>query len=175
MKIVKLLSDLSFRQAVWLLPVAMVIHITEELLGFPGWFTRHTVFEMTHIQFIVYNVVFLGTALVCCISVSWISSRIGIWALLFFCWLYCFWNGLFHISTTLVFKNLSPGTFTVFLLYIPLWFRLNHLARIENKSSAAGIGLAAVTSGVVHGALVYLIWWQEWLPLDWLPELIGIQ
>jgi hypothetical protein len=95
----------------WLVPAAFIAHVAEELPRFPQWATKH--FGTTTTQFYVASHAALVPALVgasargarrpsdsrAAFCATTVSSGLGI-------------NAIFHIATTALFREYSPGVVT---------------------------------------------------------------
>jgi hypothetical protein len=95
----------------WLVPAAFLAHVVEELPRFPQWATRH--FGTTTTQFYLVSHAVLVPALVgasargarrpsdsrAAFLATTVSSGLGI-------------NAIFHIATTVLFREYSPGVVT---------------------------------------------------------------
>jgi hypothetical protein len=107
----------------WLLLVALALHMGEEWSRFPEWATRH--FGTTSPRFFLVSHVPIVAVVA---WVSWGASRRP--AAESFLWWYAFilaafvTNALFHVATTLVFREYSPGLVTGVVLYPAVAVRL---------------------------------------------------
>src|SRR5690242_1359455 len=103
----------------WLPLLAFLVHVAEEWPRFPAWATRH--FGATSRPFYLYSHVVLiavGT-LVCQRAAA--QGPGGPWAMLATAMQHTLLtNGLFHLATTVLFREYSPGVVTGTLLFLPL-------------------------------------------------------
>lgn len=136
----------------WLPCALFLLHVAEEYKGFPAWATRHfgatsrAYFVYSHLPLIAANAVVCGlatrgssTAVLLCIAVQWVL----------------FTNGRFHLVTTFLFREYSPGVVTGTLLFFPAtWFLLSR----TSTPLGLPIALGTVASSLIIASL--------WLPMD---------
>ena len=103
----------------WLPFVLFLIHSIEEIaFGFPAWATAH--FGSTTLFFFIQHHVPLF--ILAFVSSYFAAKKNGsvFWRVLTTAWQVQFVvNGLFHVITTIVFKEYSPGVITGLLLFLP--------------------------------------------------------
>jgi hypothetical protein len=137
----------------WLVPAAFLVHVAEELPRFPRWATKH--FGTTTTQFYLASHAVLVPALVrasargarrpfdsqAAFFATTVSSGLGI-------------NAIFHIATTALFREYSPGVVTGAAGMLPAalytLYRTKR-GRILNDGQIVGAVLAgtAITTAVV--------------------------
>lgn len=106
----------------WCVPLAFALHVAEELTGgFPAWASRHFA-SMTTLAFAVGNGIGVGMFAYLAYGAVRFGGR-WIWFLMAAQWA-LFLNAGFHIGTTLLFGEYSPGVITNIVLYLPLTFWL---------------------------------------------------
>jgi hypothetical protein len=150
--------------AYWVPIVVFVVHIAEECWLFPAWATRH--FGTTSRAWYVYShiVLVVLAALICARAQAGTSETIWRvlstsiqWALAT--------NAIFHVSTTVLFREYSPGLFTGIFIVLPATVYLFNRALTEGHLTllqvALGVGL-----GTLVGAAVVLSLWMD-MGLDW--------
>ncbi len=124
--VIKQLSSMKFRQAVWLFPIAYTLHVFEELPQF------------TNLAPVVLQV---------------IPNRIMIF--IFFTFVFtpavCF-NILFHAGATAAFGVYSPGLLTALTLYPPLFYVVTRLAFREGLITNRMAIISFVVAGAFHAA-----------------------
>ncbi len=132
----------------WLLPVAAILHITEEFIfpgGFVAWYRnyRHAVSSsITATYLVVVNAIFV----IACLLPFALGPLRGV-ALWLTMASVVFVNALFHIRGSIQTGQYSPGVVTSVLMYIPLsiygyWFLLSkHYASAGTAVSSALIGM----------------------------------
>ena len=62
-------------------------------------------------------------------------------------------NAVFHVSTTLAYREYSPGVVTS-MLTVPLWGRLTRAALAEHRLSKRDLNACVLVAGIVHAAVV---------------------
>lgn len=114
----------------WLVPAVFAAHIAEELPRFPQWATRH--FGTTTKEFYVVSHLVLGPAVVACAAAG--SKRAGSWMGPF---AGCaaagvmVANTVYHVGTTALFREYSPGVVTAVLGMLPASLYALRRARAE--------------------------------------------
>jgi hypothetical protein len=116
----------------WILPISVVLHITEEFLfpgGFMSWWKKY---EPAKAKSITSRYLIIINVLLVAISfnpvLSGLTSRGIIWWLSVASILVV--NSYFHIKAVILSKRYSPGVITSILIYMPLgiygyWFFLS--------------------------------------------------
>lgn len=99
----RFLRNASFREIVWLAPLAHPVHIVEEFWRFPLWASTYFAPGFTTQRFVVGNSVIMLGLLGLTVLVSVVRVRAG--DFIYFCWLFgqLFHNALFHMGTTAYF------------------------------------------------------------------------
>jgi Protein of unknown function with HXXEE motif len=62
-------------------------------------------------------------------------------------------NPLFHLGTTVAYREYSPGVVSSVLM-VPFWWRLTHAARAEHRLSERDVIACTLVAGIVHAAVV---------------------
>ena len=148
-----LLDALHFRDVIWLLPVAVALHVLEELPRFPAWANRtlHGV-TYTRAKFLFENLALFLILLAALLMTQWLPAattggKLGVVLTLgAAAGLVC--NIIFHAYHTLRSGIYSPGTVTACLLFAPV------SSLVFWKAAQAGlvtpfVGTAAVVLGIV--------------------------
>jgi hypothetical protein len=145
----------------WLPTLVFLAHIAEEFPRFPAWATRH--FGATSRAWYVYTHIALVAIAVTISARAEAAAPRTIWPLLAmaFQWVLAT-NALFHIATTIMFKEYSPGVVTGTLLFLPATAYLFN--RVVAAHFFTTVQLASVVAiGTVLGAAVVA---SLWLPMD---------
>jgi hypothetical protein len=150
--------------SIYALPALLfLLHVAEELTGgFPAWATVH--FGTTTTPWFVYSHIPLITAL---LVVAWRASRPDAspaatllavatqWGTT--------WNGVFHLATTLLFREYSPGVITAVLLFVPALIvvarRASRDDRLTPRQQALAAALGFGGNALAVGSL--------WLEMSW--------
>jgi len=129
----RLLARLSYRQAIWLAPLAYGVHILEESQRFAVWASTHFAEGFTTAQFIKNNLMVMAVLIALSLLVTFHPRR---WtALLHFFQLSAglFHNALFHVGATAYLGVYSPGLLSAILLYLPVSY---HITKLGHRVSA---------------------------------------
>jgi hypothetical protein len=145
------MSEIAFRQAVWLVPVAVLLHVLEEWPRFPRWARRFASPDYTDREYVAIHAFGLATAL----AATWAVSRLpSPWLVFPFLALLVgpglFWNAFFHVGGTLVSRAYCPGVLTGVVIYLPLASWLGALAVREGILGAGALAAAAAVAGAFH-------------------------
>ena len=139
----------------WSVLAVLLVHVAEELPGFPEWATRHFGTTSTA-YFVLSHIPLIATVL-------WIVQRAArpgaadawIWLLLVV-QVTLGVNGLFHLAATLWFGDYSPGVVTGLALYLPLTFYL--LPRAARRLGPLRTATACCVGTLVSALLVCSLW-----------------
>lgn len=145
----------------WIPFIVFLLHCAEEYPFFPQWATRH--FGATSKPWYVYShiVLFFMMIAICAIATVAEPQTWGKLILLSLMWSLCF-NALFHIVSTIAFKEYSPGVVTGTLLFIPLTCFMSYMAIAEYMLTWSQF-LTALVLGLESMALVIA---SLWLPMN---------
>lgn len=147
------LSSLSFRQAVWLFPVAYVLHVFEELPQFTNWARHYAAASFTLRDYLVVHISGIVVAIVVPAVIWFFPKRIVIF--LFFTFVFtpavCF-NIIFHAGATAAFGAYSPGLLTALTLYPPLFYVVSRLAFREGLLTNRIALISFAFAGLFHAA-----------------------
>lgn len=114
----------------WLVPAAFGVHIAEELPRFPQWATRH--FGITSKRFYIASHCVLGPAVIACCAAGakgsggWKGPFAGSAAASVMVV-----NTVYHVGTTALFREYSPGVVTAVLGMLPASLYALHHARAD--------------------------------------------
>jgi hypothetical protein len=64
------------------------------------------------------------------------------------------WNPMFHLGTTIAYREYSPGVVTALTLFPALWWRETRRALRAGRLSRRGVALCAAAGGLMHLAAV---------------------
>lgn len=148
----------------WLATLTFLLHCVEEFPRFPTWATRH--FGVTSRPYYVYSHIPLIAGIVTTSHLASISPAGSVWTLLATAgqWV-LFTNAVFHLATTVLFREYSPGVVTGTLLFLPGTAHvLDRTVRHELLTS--GQLVLSLALGTVAGALVIASLWLR-MDLDW--------
>ena len=110
-----------FRNLVWLMPAAYLLHIVEEYLGgFPAWVTHDVHGRFDNVAFAANNLAFMAILLALVYANCRKQTLARSSALVAFASANLFWDALFHLGMTPVLDRYSPGLVTAMLLYYPI-------------------------------------------------------
>lgn len=144
----------SARLRYWLPTALFAVHVAEEWLGgFPDWATRH--FGTTSPRWFVVSHVPLVLAM---IAISARASARG--ARSRWVWLAAalmvglFGNAVFHVVTSALFDEYSPGLVTAALLFAPATPIVIKHAAADGALTTAGIAAACVVGALGSGLVV---------------------
>lgn len=148
----------------WLPLIVFIPHMVEEYPRFPAWATRH--FGATSRAWYVYSHIFLvAIAVPVCLWAGNASSqgwgRIVGTALM----ITLAMNGVFHVVTTLIFREYSPGVLTGTLLFFPATGYMLLLTVRESLLTTPQIGEAVVIGTVVQVAVIASLYLR--MDIDW--------
>jgi len=115
-------NKLKLKHIAWFIPVGYLLHLLDEYFvgeGFANWFSEVMKANLSSGDFIIINS--FGLAAVVLIVMLYSLDKlngflIAALGVLFFV------NGIVHITASLLTVSYSPGTFTSFVIYLPLGF-----------------------------------------------------
>jgi hypothetical protein len=146
-----------FRNVIWLMPAAYLLHIVEEYLGgFPAWVTHDVHGRFDNVAFAYNNLAFMAI-LVTLVSVNYQRrTQVRSVALVVFASANLFWDALFHLGMTPVLNRYSPGLITAMLLYYPICLLIGAVIIKEKILSPRRFGLA-LTGGLA--VFAFVVWY----------------
>jgi hypothetical protein len=151
--IIRSLDSLSFRQAVWLFPVAYILHVLEELPQFTNWAKQYAAPTFTMRNYLVIHLSGIVIALLAPVVLWFFLNRVVIF--IFFSFVFtpavCF-NILFHAGATAVFGAYSPGLLTALALYPPLFYFVSRRAFREGLVTNRVALISFALAGLFHAA-----------------------
>ena len=144
----------GFNRAAWTFPAAYVVHVAEEAPGFTAWATRNASGRYTQTDFVRNNALGFVSTLA---ATAWITRSerraLGLAYYTLVVTQQAVFNALFHMGTTLAYREYSPGVVTS-VLTVPLWRRLTRAALAEHRLSKRDVIVCTFVAGVVRAAVV---------------------
>jgi hypothetical protein len=144
----------------WATFALLAVHVAEEVPAFPAWATRHfgtttpAFYVLSHIPLLA-AVFYIARNAAAGAGTQWLWLAAAIQAGLAA-------NGLFHLATTVVFGEYSPGVVTGAGLCVP--FAVYFLSRVRGHGALRG---AQVVTACVAGVVVAILLTASlWLHMD---------
>jgi Protein of unknown function with HXXEE motif len=161
--IIENFGALNFRQAVWLFPVAYLLHVLEELPQFTNWARHYTNAGFTMRDYLAVHLSGLVVAILAP-AVIWFFANLMI-IFVFFTFVFtpavCF-NLFFHAGATAAFGVYCPGLITALTIYPPLFYFLSRRAFRENLITPRTGVVSFVLAGLFHAADVSRNVFKAW-------------
>jgi uncharacterized protein with HXXEE motif len=148
---VRLLSHLSFHQAVWLYSAAFCLHVLEEWPNFTRWARRYASPMFTQKEYNTIHLAGIAVAVTSAWMLWMFPNRVT--TFLFFSVVFTpstLCNTVFHAGATVLKKAYCPGLVTAVLLYLPLFFFLSQRAHQEGLFPAGAAAASLLLAGVFH-------------------------
>lgn len=148
----------------WIPAVIFLAHVAEEYPRFPEWATRH--FGATSRAWYVYSHIVLVAMTVAISARAEAAAPGSTWPMLATSlqWVLAT-NALFHITTTFLFREYSPGVVTGAVLFLPATAYLFDRTLREGLLTPLQLA-AALALGTVVGAAVVVSLWLH-IDFDW--------
>jgi Protein of unknown function with HXXEE motif len=144
----------SFRRMAWAFPAAYVAHVAEEAPGFTVWARRNASAQYTHTDFVRNNALGFVSTIAATVAITRSERRaLGLAYYTLVLTQQAVFNALFHVGTTLAYREYSPGVVTS-VLTLPLWRRLTRAALAESRLSQRDVIACTALAGIVHAAVV---------------------
>lgn len=157
------ISSMTFRQSVWLFPIAYFLHVLEELPHFTNWARRYAAPGFTMRDHLTIHLIGIIVAFLAPLVMWLFSNRILIF--LFFATAFtpavCF-NILFHAGATAAFGVYCPGLITALVLYPPLFVAVSRRAISERLVTSRTALISFLVAGLFHAADVSRNVFQLW-------------
>ena len=157
------LGSMTFRQAVWLFPLAYVLHVLEELPQFTNWARINASSSYTLKDYFVVHLSGIVVAVLAPVVIRLFQNRVVVF--LFFTFVFTpavFFNILFHTGSTVIFGMYAPGLLTALTVYPPLFYFLSRLAFREGYLTNRAALVSFLLAGAFHAAdvahNVFKIW-----------------
>ena len=145
------LSSLTAREAVWLFPVAIAIHFSEEAPRFAKWARMHISPLYTDAHWRKIHGIGLVSALIFAALVSLWPRPVSVFVFLALYLSPMLFNAVFHITASLFYRSFSPGAISAALLFPGLFWYLGWLF-----SQAGLLRTEVAMLGTAIGAVVHL-------------------
>ena len=144
----------SFRRMACTFPAACVVHVAEEAPGFTSWARRNAPERHTQTDFLRNNAPGFVSTIAATVAIT--RSRRRALALTYYTLVVtqqAIFNALFHVGTTLAYREYSPCVVTS-VLTVPLWgVCLTRATLTEYRLSQRDIVACTLLAGIVHAAL----------------------
>lgn len=140
----------SFRDALLLFPLAVVLHVLEEWPRFPAWARRFASPGYSDRAYVVTHVLAISLAVASTLLVRALPTPLvtPFFALVFGPGVLC--NALFHAGASVLSRSYCPGALTGLLLYVPLSALLATLAVREGLIGVPALAGSLVVASVFH-------------------------
>jgi hypothetical protein len=148
----------------WIPAVVFLIHVAEEFPYFPQWATRH--FGATSRAWYVYSHIVLGLIAVVVCARAQVAGPETLWPVLATSlqWVLAT-NSIFHIVTTVLFREYSPGLFTGTALFLPATVYMFNRTVSQELLTPLQVAFVIGCGTVVGGAAVASLWLR--MDFDW--------
>lgn len=145
----------------WLPFVLFLIHSAEEIaFGFPAWATEHFG-STTMFFFIQHHIPLFILAFISSYFAAKKNSH-AFWRVLTAAWQVQFVvNGLFHVITTIVFKEYSPGALTGLLLFLPFTYYFVVEVYKAKLLTSSQFKIAFIVGPLVAFAAIASLWLES--------------
>ncbi|MBJ6364080.1 HXXEE domain-containing protein [Paenibacillus sp. GCM10012307] len=151
---------MTFNFVFWLPYVVLLIHTIEEIPGFSKWATRHFA-PMTAQRHVMLQV---GIILVV-LLVSYQASTQGnhrLWIILAAAFqLHLGINAVFHVVTTIIYKEYSPGLLTAVTLSIPATLYFFHEICTSGKISSTELVLSLLAGTIIGTSAIAALFLKQ--------------
>lgn len=137
----------------WLPYVVLLVHTIEEIPSFSKWATRHfapmSTYKHTTIQ--------IGMILILLVA-SYKASTIGyhgIWVILVAAFqLHIGINAIFHVVTTMMYKEYSPGLLTAATLSLPSTIFFFNQMLVENRLTIIELAISLIIGTIIGSSAI---------------------
>jgi len=137
---------MSFNTALLLAPLAYAIHHAEEhlIFNFRAWRLKYFP-DNNALSTEAILAVLVSVGLIYLLLHATIRTRVSAWVVLIFLMATQVHNAIFHLGTTIIFKDFSPGLITALVLYLPVNGLIAWAALKENWVSREQLAAIFVT------------------------------
>lgn len=151
-----LMKRLSFEQSLILAPLAYAIHHSEEhlLMNFRAWRLQYFP-DNNGLSTEGVLAVLIGVTLVYIFLHAILKTRISAWMVLLFLMATQVHNIIFHLGSTIVFSDFSPGLVTAIALYLPVNFLIVRAALNEALVTKNQLAVLFVSGGALFWAFEF--------------------
>jgi hypothetical protein len=150
------LTVAGFRRTAALFPAIFALHVLEEAPGFTAWARRHASSRYTQADFVRNNALVLAMTAIATRLLSRAPPSRGL-VLTYYSLVLtqqALFNTVFHVGTTVAYREYSPGLVTAVGGFLPLGWRLTRLAGREGLLTPGEVLGAAAIGGAVHATAV---------------------
>jgi len=144
------LSSLTAREAVWLFPVAIAIHFSEEAPRFARWARMHISPLYTDAHWRKIHGMGLLTAMMFAALVSLWPGPVSVFLFLALYLSPMVFNAVFHMTASVFYRSYSPGVISAALLFPALFWYLGSLSSQAGLLRTEVAMLATAIGAVVH-------------------------
>ena len=145
-----ILCMLPLQRAVWLLPVATVLHFLEEAPGFTRWAQRFAPPRYTVSSWARVHSIGLAYAIAFVAAVALFLNPLVAFLFFPFCFSETVFNAVFHLGATLRFGTYCPGLATALALYPALFWYVSRVAFQEGLLTWTGWLTAFAIAAPIH-------------------------
>jgi uncharacterized protein with HXXEE motif len=135
------------------LTAALALHVAEESPGFAAWARRNTWPGYRDRDFLAINAAGLAMTAFASAAVRREPRLFGPWYAAVVSQ-QLLWNPVFHLGTTIAYREYSPGLVTALGLFPALWWRETRRGLRSGRLSRRRIAVASGVGGVLHVAAV---------------------
>ena len=148
---------ISFNTALLLAPLAYAIHHAEEhlIFNFRAWRLKYFP-DNNALSTEAILAVLVSVGLIYLLLHATIRTRVSAWVVLIFLMANQVHNAIFHLGTTIIFKDFSPGLITALALYLPVNGLIAWVALKENWVGREQLAAIFVAGGVLFWAFEYV-------------------
>ena len=145
------MSALTFRRAVWLIPLACSLHVLEEWPRFTAWADRFASDRFTQHDYALIHLAGIAVAFpVAALAAAFPSRPLIFLVFALFFLPSMLWNTLFHAGATIVFRAYCPGLVTAVGLYPLVVYAVTSPALREGWLDLRSASAALVIAGAIH-------------------------
>jgi len=144
-------NALTFRQAVWLIPLAFSLHVLEEWPRFTAWANRYASVRFAQQEYATIHLGGIaGAFLVAALAAAFPSRPLIFLVFALFFLPAMFWNSFFHAGATIAFRAYCPGLATAVGLYPLVVYAVTSAALREGWLDVRRTGAALLIAGAFH-------------------------
>jgi hypothetical protein len=149
------LADIPFRQLIWVIPPAYVLHVVEEAAGgFPDWASHLLSGNVDRSLFALSNIAFMAIVLGLTAWASVAETGFAVFCLMAWSAGHLLWDFVFHVATTLGMHAYSPGLITATVLYLPIFVIVATAAIRQRVMRPLAVVGAIAFGGVLLGFVI---------------------
>ncbi|MFX1376428.1 MAG: HXXEE domain-containing protein [Promethearchaeota archaeon] len=146
-----MLSNISFKKAIWLSPIVYLFHIIEEaVFGFYKFMNKHLGGgENDLISFLLANMIIMAVYIILNIIFTLQPYRFNAFFVLTLLAAAQFFNAFYHLLWTIVFREYCPGVVTGFVIYVPFVSILLWIAYREEYITKTSVALILLLGAIL--------------------------